>query len=480
MPRVWHFGEGDYANPKLSDFTMTTLSEANAKFAIDFYHRLVHEHPCENVLFSPVNLTAAVGLLFYASGCDTAAHLEKILHWDELKECGAPVRRRYFGTRGSYGRLEDRLRTPLYFRTSPTVGLRSHDIKEGLRLGAAPRGSPTDSRQRPESPCCPHQEVPDYECEKLTAVHTAFHRILAELNKPSTNYELSFANRLYGDQSIAFLQKFLYCALKLYLTEVDGADIYNAPEEVRRLINLWVEVQTHGKIQDLLPKDSFDCLAQLLHVNALYFKGQWDVKFDKELTRLTFCFPSYFSQDICTNVQLMYRKGQYNIGTIEECGVQVLEIPYRNNELSLFILLPRDCDPESLQQLEDGLSYDQLLNWSCILKPEEVEVVIPKFSLEKSVEVNAYLDLSPLTDPEKADLSGATTTEGVALTHLVHDTFIEIDEEGSEEAEAPACPRDRRPRQEPKAFLANHPFLYFVLHKCTQSFIAFGKFARPE
>ncbi|XP_060134225.1 leukocyte elastase inhibitor-like [Zootoca vivipara] len=392
---------GDVARgwPELSDFTMTTLSEANAKFAIDFYHRLVHEHPCENVLFSPVNLTAAVGLLFYASGCDTAAHLEK---------------------------------------------------------------------------------VPDYECEKLTAVHTAFHRILAELNKPSTNYELSFANRLYGDQSIAFLQKFLYCALKLYLTEVDGADIYNAPEEVRRLINLWVEVQTHGKIQDLLPKDSFDCLAQLLHVNALYFKGQWDVKFDKELTRLTFCFPSYFSQDICTNVQLMYRKGQYNIGTIEECGVQVLEIPYRNNELSLFILLPRDCDPESLQQLEDGLSYDQLLNWSCILKPEEVEVVIPKFSLEKSVEVNAYLDLSPLTDPEKADLSGATTTEGVALTHLVHDTFIEIDEEGSEEAEAPACPRDRRPRQEPKAFLANHPFLYFVLHKCTQSFIAFGKFARPE
>uniref|UniRef100_A0A670IAN4 Serpin domain-containing protein n=1 Tax=Podarcis muralis TaxID=64176 RepID=A0A670IAN4_PODMU len=290
----------------------------------------------------------------------------------------------------------------------------------------------------------------------IPTVHTAFHRILAELNKPSTSYELSFANRLYGDQSIAFLQKFLYCALKLYLTEVDGADIHNAPEEVRRLINLWAEVQTHGKIQDLLPKDSFDCLAQLLHVNALYFKGQWDVKFDKELTR----------------VDRFY--------LTEGCDVQMLEIPYRNNELSLFILLPRDCDPESLHQLEDGLSYDQLLNWSCILKPEEVEVVIPKFSLEKSVEVNAYLDLSPLTDPEKADLSGATITEGVALTQLVHDTFIEIDEEGGEEAEAPACPKDRRPRQEPKAFLANHPFLYFVLHKCTQSLIAFGKFARPE
>lgn len=42
------------------------------------------------------------------------------------------------------------------------------------------------------------------------------------------------------------LQQFLFCALKLFLIEVRGADFHTAPEEVRRLINLWVEVQTHG------------------------------------------------------------------------------------------------------------------------------------------------------------------------------------------------------------------------------------------
>lgn len=47
----------------------------------------------------------------------------------------------------------------------------------------------------------------------------------------------------------------------------------------------------------------------------------------------------------------MYQNGQYNIGTVEECEVQVLEIPYRNKELSLFILLPQDCSVQSLQQV---------------------------------------------------------------------------------------------------------------------------------
>ncbi|KAH0617967.1 hypothetical protein JD844_016790 [Phrynosoma platyrhinos] len=325
-------------------------------------------------------------------------------------------------------------------------------------------------------------DVPDYECETPEGVHTAFSKILATLNAPSTNYTLSFANKLYGDHDIAFIQKFIYCALKLYWSEVAEADLKNSPEEVRRIINLWVEIQTHGKIKNLLPKNSFDCLAQLLKVNALYFKGQWQVKFDKELTAEAPFYPHCEDQKNCYTVQLMNRKGVYNTGTFDICDteIQVLEIPYKENELSLFILLPTDCSPEALEQLEDGLSHEHLLDWSCHLKPEEVDVFIPKFSLERSYYLNEYLDLHDLSDPEKADFSQATTTEGVALTQLVHDAFLEIDEEGGEEAEARRCPRDRRPRREAVQFVADHPFVYFVRHNCTQSVIALGKFSTPE
>uniref|UniRef100_A0A8D0BPB9 Serpin domain-containing protein n=1 Tax=Salvator merianae TaxID=96440 RepID=A0A8D0BPB9_SALMN len=357
---------------------MTTLPVANAKFAVEVFQSLTREHSCENVVFSPVNLTSGFGLLALGSGCEQA-------------------------------------------------------------------------------------NVPEYECEKPEGVHTAFSKILATLNEPSVNYTLRFANKLYGDHAIAFIQVSL--TLKC-----------NHFEKAMKKIALF---SLSGKIKNLLPKGSFDCLAQLLLVNALYFKGQWDVKFDKELTKEA---PFYVHYRECHNVQMMNRRGIYNTGTVELCGVQVqiLEIPYKDHEISLLILLPTDCSPEALEQLEDGLTHEHLLDWFCDLKPEDIDVSIPKFSLERNLEANHYVNLPELTDHEKADFSGATTTEHVALTQFIHDTSFEIDEEGGEPAEAPRCPRDRRPRRECAKFVANHPFLFFALHHCTQSLLVFGRFSKPE
>nr|XP_028593696.1 serpin B3-like [Podarcis muralis] len=503
---------------------MTTLPEANAKFAVDLFKVLATEHQCDNLVFSPVNLTAGLGLLAYASGCEQADQIEKVLHWDEVKECDKPRSRSLGHSTTRLRRAQEKVETCPRPRprpeptkpeaTCPRPRPRPEPTKpEPTCPRPRPRPEPTrpeptcpKPRPRPEpeqpkpcdkrrvihrpAPCpepepeprCPRRDVPCYECEEPEGIHTAFSKILATLNEPSSNYTLSFANKLYGNKDIAFIQKFLYCALKLYLTEVENADLHNAPEEVRRLINLWVEVQTHGKIKDLLPKDSFDCLAQLLLVNALYFKGQWEVKFDKELTEEAPFYPHHADEKECHSVQLMHRKGVYNAGTIDLCNVQVqvVEIPYKNNELTFVLLLPVDCNAEALEQLEDGLSHEHLLDLSCHLKAIEVDLAIPKFSSEKSIEANEYLNLLDLTDHEKADFSGATTTEGVALTQLVHDAAIEIDEEGGEEPEPVPCPKDRRPRREPVEIWADHPFLYYIVHNSTQSIIALGRFAKPE
>nr|XP_056710973.1 serpin B6-like [Euleptes europaea] len=356
------------------------------------------------------------------------------------------------------------------------------------------RTKPTDDKQessqhpcscsKPEAPekeasTSPEKTVSDDACEYPEGFHTAFSKILTRLNRPSTNYVLSFANKLYGDYAIAFIQKFLYCALKLYLTEVDGADFHCAPEEVRRLINLWIEIQTHGKIKDVLPKDSVDCLTELLMVNTIYFKGVWDIEFKKELTEEA---PFFNDAKAFHTVQLMHSKGTFNTGTVylSNVEVQVLEIPYKNHELSMFILLPADESSEALLQLEDALTHEDLLDWSYDLKSEEVDVAIPKFSMEKTAEADKYLNLSLLNDSGKADFSGATTTHGVALSQLVHDTFFEIDEEGGEAPATKEAQASRRQRRGPVSFIADHPFLYYVRHNCTKSILIFGRFCKPE
>lgn len=130
-------------------------------------------------------------------------------------------------------------------------------------------------------------------------------------------------------------------------------------------------------------------------------------------------------------------------------------------------------------QLEDGLTYEHLLGRGYDLKPEELDVFIPKFSLEKSLEALKYLDLPDLTDPSKANLAGATTTKNVALKQLVHGAFIEIDEEGGEEAEEHHYPRYKRHQETPK-IVVNKPFLYYVRQNKTQSIVLLGRFSKPE
>nr|XP_028594422.1 serpin B12-like [Podarcis muralis] len=174
---------------------MTTLRRANARFAVNLFKNQIIEDPHDNLVVSPVNLTAGLGLLAYASGWEQAAQIEKVLHWDEVKEGDKPRSR-------SLGQSTTRLR-----RTQGAGGAKPRP---------RPEPKPCDKRRvihRP-APCpepepeprCPRRDVPCYECEKPEGIHTAFSKILATLNEPSANYTLSFANKLYGNKDIAFIQ----------------------------------------------------------------------------------------------------------------------------------------------------------------------------------------------------------------------------------------------------------------------------------
>ncbi|XP_077207287.1 serpin B4-like [Paroedura picta] len=480
---------------------MTTLPAANAKCALDFFHQMSKEHSSENILFSPVNLISSLGLILLGSGGNTATELEKVLHWNELKESEKVRNKRYLTTQlrtsASPAKFQEKDKISSSPRRYPEQHAKSHDDRlhplepqctrsvNSRRQGSgAQLTEPHEERRAgPQTPSgspeasCPQEHTPVYGCEKPEGVHVAFSKILAELNKSNTNYFLSFANKLYGDNAVAFIQKFLFCALQLYLTEVGRTDFHNACEEARVLINLWVEVRSHGEIKDLLPEQSLDQLTQLLMVNTLYLRGPWEIPFKKELTKEA---PFYTNEKASHTVQLMHTRGTYNTGTVHlsNIEVQILEIPYKNQEMSMFILLPRDESSESFLQLEDALSHIELLDWSRYVKPEDVEVAIPKFSMEKTTGIEEYLHLSQISDSEKADFSGAITSRGVALSQLVHDTFFEVDEEGVEE---PSEMEDQGPKHQGSMhFVADHPFLFYVLHKSTKSIIVFGRFSTPE
>ena len=92
-----------------------------------------------------------------------------------------------------------------------------------------------------------------------------------------------------------------------FLAEPIGTD-FSKSEEARASINKWVEDQTNSKIKDLIAQGSITALTKMVLVNAIHFKGDWDVKFDKSRTNKE---EFHVSKDKTVEVDMMYTKEEY-------------------------------------------------------------------------------------------------------------------------------------------------------------------------
>uniref|UniRef100_A0A3Q1F5H2 Serpin family B member 1 n=1 Tax=Acanthochromis polyacanthus TaxID=80966 RepID=A0A3Q1F5H2_9TELE len=167
-----------------------------------------------------------------------------------------------------------------------------------------------------------------------TDVHADFQRLNADINSPSASYILKLANRLYGENTANFLPTFLDATQKIYQADLRAVDFIGASETCRAEINSWVEEQTENKIKDLLKPGSVSSMTRLTLVNAIYFKGNWMNRFDEANTQ-----EMPFKNET-RPVQMMYQMKKLPYNYIPDHGLQILELPYVDEELSMFILLP--------------------------------------------------------------------------------------------------------------------------------------------
>src|SRR5271169_3568403 len=170
-------------------------------------------------------------------------------------------------------------------------------------------------------------------------LHPAMGALLSDLNAAHEGYQLSVANALWAQRGYSFLQDFLNLMNNDYGAGLNQVDFKGSTEAARLTINQWVEQKTANKIKDLLPAGALKPSTRLVLTNAIYFKGDWQTQFDKAQTKDE---DFHLSPAQTKKVPLMHREGGFNYfngGTF-----QVLEIPYKSNELSMVIFLPKDPD----------------------------------------------------------------------------------------------------------------------------------------
>ncbi|XP_026111388.1 leukocyte elastase inhibitor-like [Carassius auratus] len=319
----------------------------------------------------------------------------------------------------------------------------------------------------------------------VSDVHSHFETLTSTINSPSASYILKLANRLYGEKTFSFLPEYLESTLKLYHADLQAVDFIGAFDESRQLINKWVEEQTENKIKDLLMRGAVNELTRLVLVNAIYFKGNWMHQFE---TRTTKEMPFKINQNESRPVQMMYQKKKFPFRYIPEYEVQVLELPYVKEELSMLILLPDETQDGSdpLLKLESELTLDKLLDWTKrdkMATQMDTVVYLPKFKLEVESSLSEILQkmgMSSVFQETKADLTGMSSKGGLFLSAVIHKAFIEVNEEGTEASAATACTVMLCCAIITKPFIADHPFLFFIRHNPTNSILFLGRFRGPS
>uniref|UniRef100_A0A674GVL7 Serpin family B member 11 n=1 Tax=Taeniopygia guttata TaxID=59729 RepID=A0A674GVL7_TAEGU len=306
--------------------------------------------------------------------------------------------------------------------------------------------------------------------EKVNLNHKVFQELLLQLQNLGEKYVLALANNLFIQQGFELQQQFLMCSKELYGAMLQTVDFHGAVEAARRKINAWVESETQGKIKELFAPGVIDGHALLVLVNVIYFKASWERKFEEEKTVQR---DFKLNQNRKKPVQMMYQKGKFKLGYIEEVGAQILELPYAQKSLSMIILLPGDVTRAGSQLSE--LTLENMFETT-------VEVYLPRFKLEGTFNLNEVLQEMGMTDiftESKVDLSAMTFAKSLVLSNVVHKAYVEVNEEGTVAAAGTGASIVRRSLPLTEVFMANHPFLFFIRHNPTSTILFFGKLCSP-
>lgn len=305
------------------------------------------------------------------------------------------------------------------------------------------------------------------------------------INSDDDNFVLNTANALWVRKEYPLNQEFAKNSKKYYGGNVTNLDFRGEPEESRIIINEWVASKTNDKIKYLIPGDLITYDTAIIMTNAVYFKGKWMNEFDAINTEKRLFYAS--SSEDGTPVDMMYIQEYFSYGEYEHA--KIVELPYKGNDLCMYIVLPEENNIEEFEDIFTLSDYDTLKS---SMDSQLVHTYLPKFKIDTKTELPDTLKSMGIVDAfdsNKANFSGMYDAQKVPedyklwLDDAIHQTFINVQEEGTEATAATAIEAVDSIALEPEQeleFKADHPFMFFIEDKRTGCILFMGKVENPE
>jgi len=181
------------------------------------------------------------------------------------------------------------------------------------------------------------------------------------------------------------------------------------PQQCRKSINQWMAQKTHHKLTHIVPQDAITDNTKMILINALEMKAQWGPQMRRHVTKEAKFYP--LDTKKVKIVEVMETEGRFKY--YEDELVKIVGVPTKEQELTLYTIVPKDKDGltevEKLH-LQDSVQLKQLLDQTD-KHVRRVELQLPKFQIKHKIDVRRTLRKQGVTDafdPQRADFSGIT------------------------------------------------------------------------
>ena len=282
-------------------------------------------------------------------------------------------------------------------------------------------------------------------------------------------FELSTANAVWGQEGYPFREDFLDLLEAYYGAGLNLVDFAGDAEAAREEINDWVAERTDDRIEDLLPEGSVDGATRLVLTNAIYFSARWAFPFDEANTE-----PRPFTalDGTTAEVPTMFQSTKLQHAEID--GHQVVELPYANRETSMVVVLPAEGEFEAFER---AFTVDRLAVMLDRTSEAMVDLSLPKFGVESTFSLVETMQALGMKEAFTggADFGGMVEGGGLFVSDIVHESFVAVDELGTEAAAATGVVMTESMPTRQVEMTVDRPFLFYIRDRPTETPLFVGR-----
>ncbi len=468
------------------------LAQLNNRFAIEMLKNLENLDAQKNQIVSPLSIESALLMTLEGARGRTASEMCKTLGFPAtMQRTSHDSAWDLTAVRSEMKELNSRLH-----RANRTADKLTRGKLESLRQELAQSNTKANGLMRSGKYA---------DASAVQRKSTELAKQINELAKTVDQYDLCIANSIWIANQFNVNPEYVGNLRQHYSTAVEIVDFSNTPDVQRERINQWVSVHTGQKIAQLLVPGTITAMTRMAVANAVYFRGVWAEPFDESQTTSSTFFAQGKTKVTVPTMSKYLESGRYaafnHNGTLyatprterngappgegyPKDGLQVVELDYNGDEISMVVLLP--SQHTGLAKLIQSMTFESLDRWLNQMDSRDVTIKLPKFKQETSYDLSEVLRRQGTIaafDANAADFSGISS-EGIYISKIAHKAIVEVNEQGTEAAAATAVimnPTSAAICDVPfiPEFRADHPFLFLIRNRNSGLILFLGKVESP-